>query len=93
MTGKKLVAAGYASAGRRLKEPPAAVHIADSPEQLDVVDEYLHHVLCTRVRRYPHLGAEVRVLEDRGDRLKVSVGGLLGWVLKKELSEKDEEDD
>lgn len=90
MSDKKLIAAGYASAGRRLKDPPAAVHVADSPEQLDVVNDYLHYVLCTRVRRYLHPGAEVRVLEDRGDRLKVSVGGLLGWVLKKELSEKDD---
>lgn len=90
MSDKKLVTAGYAAAGMRLKNPPASVHVADSPEQLDVVNEYLHHVLGTRVRRYPHLGAEVRVLEDRGDRLKVSVGGLLGWVLKKELSEKDD---
>jgi hypothetical protein len=82
---KKLVTAGYEAAGMRMKNPAAAVHVADTPEQLDIVDEYLHHVLLTRVRRYPHMGAEVRVLEDRGDRLKVSVGGLLGWCLKKEL--------
>lgn len=82
---KKLVTAGYEAAGMRIKNPVAAVHIADTPEQLDVVNEYLHHVLLTRVRRHPHLGAEVRVLEDRGDKLKVSVGGMLGWCLKKEL--------
>lgn len=91
MTGKKLVATGYKSSGMpRMKNPPAAVHVADTPEQLDVVDEYLHHLLFTRVRRHAFAGAEVRVIEDRGDRLKVSVGGLLGWVLKKELSEKDD---
>ena len=46
----------------------------------------------TRVRRYPHKGAEVHVLEDRGDRLKVSVGGMLGWCLKKELETALEEE-
>jgi len=71
----------------RIKNPVAGVHVADAPEQLDVVNEYLHHVLLTRVRRYPHHGVPVTVLEDHDDRLKVSVGGLLGWCLKRELEE------
>jgi hypothetical protein len=84
---KKRVARGYQAAGMRIKNPIAAVHVADSPEQLDDVNRYLHHVLLTRVRRYPHMNAEVTVLEDHGDKLKISVGGLLGWCLKRELEE------
>jgi hypothetical protein len=84
MSGKKFLTRGYEAAGMYLKDAPA-VHIADTPEQLDDVNRFLHHVLLTRVRRYPHKGVEVTVLEDHGDKLKVSVGGLLGWCLRKEL--------
>ena len=79
------VTRGYEAAGMCLKNPPAAVHVADSPEQLDVVDAYLHHVLLTRIRRYSHAGVQITVLEDHGAKLKVSVGGMLGWCLRKEL--------
>ncbi len=84
---KRYVANGYGRAGFRPKEHVAAVHLADSSEQLDVVEEYLRHVTMTRVRRHMHNGSPVVVHEDHGTKLKVSVGGMIGWCLRAELDE------
>lgn len=65
----------------------SGVYISDSPEQLDIVKKFLDHRGSTRVRYYSHSKVEVKVIEHHGDYLLVSIGGMLGWVLKSQLIE------